>query len=331
MQLDPQQLHEDKGTEHRQRQYQADQQAAAQAHEDQQHANDDDDREDKADDKALDRSLHFIGLVVEELDLHTGRSGLIQFGKTAGHSVADIHDIDMTGKGHAKPDGTLTVGAIEVIRLLGKTATDLRNITQYHALGAARLTDNQPLQFTDALKLTGRMQTNGLTADQHAPGIRHHVLVTQQIIQPRRGNAQTGHARAGYFDKHLFLRQTRQRDLAHARHQHQLTAQIVGKIAQLAVTEGFTADHQKSAVDITEIITNDGVTDPGRQIGAQIINAPAHFIPDLRQLLRTIGGLDFHGNLRQPGAGNRADLVHIGQLLDGVLQRISDLFLDLLR
>ena len=237
----------------------------------------------------------------------------------------------MRGIGHAQPQRRITLRAVEAGGGFGKAAANPRHIPQIDLFGAARGADDQPLQLADILKLAGGVQANGLAAHQHAAGVRHHVLVAQQVIDGLRRDAQRSHAGAGDFQVHFFLGYAGQVDLANALDQHQLAAQVVGVIAQFAVVVTVTADHEEGAEHVAKIIHDLRLAHARRQVGAQVIDAAAHLVPDLRQLLGAVLRLHLDHDLRQAGAAGRGNGIDVRQLLDSVLQRVGQFLFHLLR
>ena len=175
------------------------------------------------------------------------------------------------------------------------------------------------------------MQADRLAADQNAPGVGHHVLLAEHLGQALRGDTQGAHLAARDFHLHLLLAGAGQADLAYARQQHQFTAQVVGEIAQFLGAVALAGEQQEEAEYIAEIIPHLRRVDPRWQVGLQVVDLAPQFIPDLRDLLGLVLAVQFQADLRQPGTGDGGDLLDRGQLLDGVLQRVADLFFHLLR
>ena len=175
------------------------------------------------------------------------------------------------------------------------------------------------------------MQADRFAAGEDTPGVGHHVLLAEHLSQTLRGDAQAAHLAARDFHLHLFLAHAGQADLAHPRQQHQLTAQVVGEIAQFLGAVALAGEQQEEAEYIAEIIPHLRRVDPRWQVGLQVVDLAPQFIPDLRDLLGLVLAVQFQADLRQPGTGDGGDLLDRGQLLDGVLQRVADLFFHLLR
>ena len=274
---------------------------------------------------------NFSRLIVEQIEVNPGgffRRHLRQFSL---QRVANIDDVDAGNKRDAHRHRLAAVGVVDAGRGFAQPARDRRNIPQPGRRSRAMRVDRQVAQFVDIVKFPGGMQANGLAAGFYLPGAGNDVQATEKSGKLIKGNAAGRHFRQRDINVNLLGDRAADGDLADAGHQHQLPAQLLGIADQLRIAKTVAGNGKEEAKHVAEIIVDEGGNHAWREEAGRIAHPAPQLIPDLRQLIGVVIRGDVHRNLRESVGRNRADVIQIGQLLQGIFQRKGDLFFDLLR
>ena len=105
---------------------------------------------------------------------------------------------------------------------------------------------------------------------------------------------------------------------------------MLGVVFELGVGKAAAGHGEQEPVDEAEVVADLWLARARRQERSSVLDLAAHLVPDLGQAIGPVLGLDVDLDDRQPGAGDRIELVELRQLLQGPLQPIGDLLLDLL-
>ncbi len=111
--------------------------------------------------------------------------------------------------------------------------------------------------------------------------------------------------------------------------QEKLPLDCVGRPLQLGIRITVAAQRQDDAVDVAEIVADGRRAGVRRQLRLRFANLPPQLVPNLRHLVAAAGVVDVDVDDRQPGAGNRPHLVQPIEALDGLLDHVGHLLLNL--
>ena len=154
----------------------------------------------------------------------------------------------------------------------------------------------------------------------------------KQSVNPLDGDSKSSQPGLGYLDKDLPFTVTGDVHPGYAIDQHQFSADIVDVVFQftVAVTRAGHSEHQ--AEHVAKIVEDYGFMRSGRQFTSNhhVTDPASKVVPFLLEFRSTVGFFDLGRDLRKSGAGCRNDFIKGRHLLQSLLDRISDLFFDLL-
>ena len=164
-----------------------------------------------------------------------------------------------------------------------------------------------------------------------AAGVDHHVLLSEGERRIGRRETELGKLLLRDVDVDHPVSDAPELHTRDVLHDAQLLLQELREIFLLGVGEAAARHRQEEAVDEAPVVGDLGLPRARRQKGTGVVDLTAHLVPDLRQAVGEILGLDIHPDDRETGPGNRIELVELGQLLQGDLEPVRNLQLDLLR
>ena len=172
-------------------------------------------------------------------------------------------------------------------------------------------------------------------ADFERPGLLlaavHHGVLLADGREDRLGtDGEVGQRREAHVDVHHGRLLAEQRHLLHAADRHQRGLDPLRPVAQLGVGEALVGRKAViDAVDVAEIIGHGDRRSAGRQPGFDVEHLAPQLVPELRDLGRGDGRIQFDQDLRKPVVGLRRDLVHAAHRLHFAFDRLGDELFDL--
>ena len=268
-----------------------------------------------------------VTLVVNAIEFHPHGTVGFQLGKTLLHRFTHGDHVAAVSNGDTKANGLFAVVEHQVFGRILVATMHLGHIAQAHQAFCAAY--EQVLYLLDICKFPGGFEAHILPVNLDLACGAHHVLCLDRLIYLHRRNAQGGHPCTLHLHIHHFLPHAPQVDARHIPAQQELGFQDVRVVLEFGVGVALAAQGKKHAVHVTEVVLDDGGPGPRRQQPLCVVDLAPQFVPDLRQFLGCKGILDVHIDVGHPVPGRGPDLLDLSHGLDGFLDDIRHLLLDL--
>ena len=218
--------------------------------------------------------------------------------KSGFEGMPHVNDIDPGDKGDPHGYRLAAVGMIDTGGRVGQPARQRGNIPQSGGGAGAMRADQKIPQFIDILKLPGGVKADRFAAGADLPGAGYHVEPGQDSGKLVKRNTARGHFRQRDINIDLLWNRAANGDFADARHQHQLTAQLLGIAHQLRIGKTVARNGEEKAKHIAKVIIDEGGDYPRGKKPAGVTDAATQLIPDLRQFAGMVLRSNIHCNLR---------------------------------
>src|SRR5262249_46724571 len=175
-----------------------------------------------------------------------------------------------------------------------------------------------------------RVERDVPVADADAAAVGRDVPLLQLAVNLLFADAELCQTLPGKLEVNDLLWLGEQLDLLDVGHQEQLAAEEVGVAPQLVLCEAVTGDGEEDAVDVAEVVQDHRrAAHRRRQLGLDVCDLAAKFVPDLGDRVPVVAVLDDGGNYRPAARRLRFDALELSELLASVFDRVGDLAGDL--
>ena len=322
--------HYNQGTADCQSQDRTDQQPAPEAHEKQQDHDHDQDRLDQIDHEPVDGLGHRLGLHGDDADLHPHGPSGFELGEPLfdrpahGHHVAALDGGDRHAHGRRLVEAELATGRLAI------AAHDRGHVAQPDQPLGAGLGDDQVGHVVHGVESAGRIDGDVLGSQSHVAGGHGHVFLLKRAKDDPLRNPQLGHLLTRRLDIDDLRLHAVEGDPFDVLNQQQLALEQVGELLQLGVGVAVAGQGEVDAVDVAEIVVDQGGTGAGWKMPLGVTHLAAEFVPDLGQGVLVVLVLDVHGDGREASFRFGGHALELPELLGRLLDHVGDLFLDLL-
>ena len=280
-------------------------------------------------DEFIHRASHSPGLILNLLQLNTGR----QLGANARgrclQGLAHGHDVAPLGHGHTQRNHVLALMPHHDRRRVSVASRDLGNIRQAQAAGlACRWIDGANRKVLQRLH---RLELSLHPHLQIATASIQNAAAFDCVLRADLGNhlieiqAQGGHPLLRDLDKHLLGLYAEGFDLGHIRYLEQSRAYPVSMGTQLLKREALRRERKNAAVDITELVIEDRPHHALRQGVRHVPDPLTHLVPNIGYLGRRRVLLELKDSQRFTRLGIAAHPVGVRHLLQGFFDLVGDL------
>ena len=200
-------------------------------------------------------------------------------------------------------------------------AVDVRDVFQMDDPAAAGYLDDGPSQVVDGFEIAGRFQRDPLPPGHYLAAATDDVDAGQDSGELSRREPDFPQPRHVVLDEDLLLLDTLESHLGHVVEMQQAVADILGDVAELAMTETFPREGVHTAEHVAVLVVHHRVAGAIGQIvdrlhlAAQVVEDGPHV---------GMAFLEVGGNVGKPRTGFADDVVELRHLLYGLLDPIRD-------
>ena len=316
------------GDGYRQDQAEADDQAAAEAHGEDQHEDDYGDALDQVPHERGDGFVHLVGLEEDFLRLESGRHVLHDFRQAGVHGFSHVGDDGVLLKGDADGQGGLAADEEAVALRLGVGALYAGHVAQAQGFAVERL-DEEVAQPVDVRHGGVHVDGKPLAAGRGIARVDHLAGGLQ------RGDYLRGHDAVA---RNLFLRErdvdrlvavAGDEDALHALYVLQLAAQVLGVAVHFRIVVALGRERVEYAVHVRHVVDDHRLVAALRQPGGGVADLAAQQVEVLFQVAVAYGHEKLHGERGRAVAALRLHLLDVGQVPQFVFHHLGHLQLHL--
>ena len=281
------------------------------------------------------RTRNGLRLVLHLLERDARRQRLPDRAELGAQPLAQLDDVPAPGHRHAHGHHLPALVAHEHLRGIDHAAPHLGDLPELDEAGRTggrvHAADGHAAQLLDGAEGAGHAHLQVLRAGVEHARAFHGVLrgeLREHLVQVQ---AELRQALLRDLDVDLLRLRAEELHLGHVGHPQQPRAHVLGEDAQLLVGEAIGRQRDNGAVDVAEVVVEEGADHALRQRAAAVVQALAHLVPHARDVFRRRAVLELQECQRLAGLGVAADDVGVGHLLGQALDAVGDLLGHLLR
>ena len=237
--------------------------------------------------------------------------------------AAERQDVPAIAHGDGDADGRLAIHPEHGLRGIDVGPPDVGNIAQTDQAAVRSNVDRQNVQF--GFECAGDAKRDPFVAGLQDAGGADGVLCLQRGDQVAAIDAQSCELVGGELDDDLFVLGADDIDFRHIGHAQQPCTDLLHIVAKLAVGETVGGEAVDDPEGIAELVVEPGPDDARRQGMADVPDALANVIPDVRDLIGGRAALQCHEDGGHTGAGEAAQEIEMRRFLELALDPLRHL------
>ncbi len=232
-------------------------------------------------------------------------------------------DVAAVAHGDGEADRRLAVHPEHRLRRIGEAAPDGGDVAEANHASADREVGRQNVLLGP--KRARNPDRQDLVAGLDQARRLDDVLRLQRCDHGRPVETEIGELLGRELDEDPLVLRAENLDLRDVGHVQELRADVLDVVAQFALIEAVGGEAVDDAERVAEIVVEAGSDNARGQGPAHVADALADMIPDVRHFLRGRAALQVDEDGRQAGAGEGADEIELGRLLQRALEPLGHL------